>query len=288
MQPFDLLERLEQLEALDPVLQRLVRGVRRVLPPGRVRDALHGVWLGHPTHPALVLAPLGCFVGAGVLDALPGEQRAARTLIAAGLLTTPPAVAAGIADWSELHEQQQRVGAVHAMVNGGATTLYLASLAARLAGRSGTGRLLGYAGLGLVSLGGLLGGHLAYRQAAGVNHAEHVPHRVPTDWRSIASFDDLPDGDLVARDVDGESVLVLRRGAHVHVLADVCAHLSGPLHEGEVVDVDSAPCVVCPWHGSTFRLADGGVVRGPATAPQPVFDVRVEAGKVLVRLPGAG
>ena len=27
-----------------------------------------------------------------------------------------------------------------------------------------------------------------------------------------------------------------------------------------------------PWHGSTFRLADGDVVRGPATIPQPCYE----------------
>lgn len=31
-------------------------------------------------------------------------------------------------------------------------------------------------------------------------------------------------------------------------------------------------CVTCPWHGSTFRLADGGIVRGPASSPQPSYE----------------
>ncbi len=35
---------------------------------------------------------------------------------------------------------------------------------------------------------------------------------------------------------------------------------------------------VAPRHGSVFRVCDGAVVRGPATAPQPVFDTRVVAG----------
>jgi nitrite reductase/ring-hydroxylating ferredoxin subunit len=26
-------------------------------------------------------------------------------------------------------------------------------------------------------------------------------------------------------------------------------------------------CLACPWHGSAFRIADGSVARGPATAP---------------------
>jgi nitrite reductase/ring-hydroxylating ferredoxin subunit len=76
-------------------------------------------------------------------------------------------------------------------------------------------------------------------------------------------------------------VLVYRRSGVVHALADRCSHAGGPLHEGEV---DGNLCVTCPWHGSSFRLADGSVVRGPATAPQPAFDARVSEGHVEVRL----
>jgi len=48
--------------------------------------------------------------------------------------------------------------------------------------------------------------------------------------------------------------------------------------------VDADLQVTCPWHGSRFRLGDGSVARGPATAPQPVFETRVRNGSVEVRL----
>ena len=47
-------------------------------------------------------------------------------------------------------------------------------------------------------------------------------------------------------------------------------------------------CLTCPWHGSVFRVPDGSVARGPATAPQPAFDTREVGGAIQVRLPGAG
>jgi nitrite reductase/ring-hydroxylating ferredoxin subunit len=37
-----------------------------------------------------------------------------------------------------------------------------------------------------------------------------------------------------------------------------------------------------------FRVADGAVVRGPATAPQPAFEVREADGTIQVCLPDAG
>ena len=40
----------------------------------------------------------------------------------------------------------------------------------------------------------------------------------------------------------------------------------------------SSEAIVCACHGSTFRLADGELLRGPATSSQPAFDVRVRRG----------
>jgi nitrite reductase/ring-hydroxylating ferredoxin subunit len=65
-----------------------------------------------------------------------------------------------------------------------------------------------------------------------------------------------------------------------------CVHLAGPLSEGEVTIVGDDACVVCPWHGSTYRLRDGQVRRGPATMPQPVLQARIVGGRVEARRPG--
>jgi nitrite reductase/ring-hydroxylating ferredoxin subunit len=43
---------------------------------------------------------------------------------------------------------------------------------------------------------------------------------------------------------------------------------------------------VCPWHGSEFALEDGRVINGPATEPQPTFEVREQGGSIEVRAKG--
>lgn len=78
--------------------------------------------------------------------------------------------------------------------------------------------------------------------------------------------------------------MAVRDDAGVHVLAERCSHMSGPLSTGDVSD----GVATCPWHGSRFRLVDGSVVGGPATAPQPSFETRVIDGVIHVMLPGAG
>ena len=205
-------------------------------------------------------------------------------LVATGLVTVPGAAAAGFVDWAQLHPGQKRVGAVHAAANVVGSGLLAASLVARLRGRHGRGRLLGLLGVAVAGASAGVGGHLSYRFAAGANHAEDVPHLVPGEWTGIGVLDDLPDRAPARRSVGGTPVVVVRTGADVRVLADACSHLSGPLSDGQVTTAGGADCVVCPWHGSVFRLDDGAVVHGPATAPAPVFDVRVVGRRVSVRL----
>ena len=274
------ISRLEQEFRLDRVVSAGQRAAR-LIRPGKLRDALHGVWLGHPLHPMLVQVPVGAWLSASVLDFARGDERAARLLVATGLIAAVPAAVAGTADWSEQHEQQMRVGIVHAAGNVVALGLYGASLAPRDPRLSRTLRL---AGLAAVSASGLLGGHISFRLAGGANHAEEVPHLVKPGWQYLMTAADLPEGKPVHQMLGEVPVVAIRTNGAVRVLADRCSHMSGPLSGGELAD----GCLTCPWHGSVFRIADGSVARGPATAPQPAFEAREAGGAIQVCLPGAG
>jgi nitrite reductase/ring-hydroxylating ferredoxin subunit/uncharacterized membrane protein len=282
-----LSDRLEHAEELDRVVEPVQQVVRK-LPPGRLRDALHGVWLGHPLHPVLVQVPVGAWMSAAFLDALGRDEDGARHLIGLGLLASVPAALAGSADWAEQHEQQLRTGVVHAAANTAAIGLYTGSLLARARRRTGLGKALGYAGLAAVAVGGLLGGDIAYRQAGGANHAEETPHLVPAGWQDLMPLAELNPGEPARVMLSDVPIFVLRDGTEVFALADKCSHMSGPLSDGELTGEGQDRCVTCPWHQSVFRLRDGVVVHGPATADQPAFQTRIRNGIVQVCLPGAG
>ena len=274
------ISRLEQESRLDRVVSAGQRAAR-LIRPGKLRDVLHGVWLGHPLHPMLVQVPVGAWLSASVLDFARGDERAARLLVATGLIAAVPAALAGTADWSEQHEQQMRVGIVHAAGNVVALGLYGASLAPRDPRLS---RALRLTGLAAVSASGLLGGHISFRLAGGANHAEEVPHLVKPGWQYLMTAADLPEGKPVHQMLGEVPVVAVRTNGAVRVLADRCSHMSGPLSGGELAD----GCLTCPWHGSVFRIADGSVARGPATAPQPAFEAREAGGAIQVCLPDAG
>jgi nitrite reductase/ring-hydroxylating ferredoxin subunit/uncharacterized membrane protein len=280
-------DRLELADQLDRIGDPVQRGVQAVL-RGRTRDVLHGVWLGHPLHPMAVMLPLGAWIGAAVIDAARTDDRAATLLVGVGTAGAVPAAVAGINDWASLSREQRRVGLVHAGANTVALGLYAGSFLARLAGRRRLGRRLGLVALSLVGLGGYLGGHLTYRQGAGVNQAEPLLRQLPAGWHDLCELDALVAGRPTVARFGDVPVLVTRGDGEadgVTVMLERCGHQTGPLGDGKVTQVDGADCVVCPWHGSVFRLSDGSVVSGPAATNQPMLRARVMAGRVQAALP---
>ncbi|GAA0253965.1 DUF2231 domain-containing protein [Saccharothrix mutabilis subsp. mutabilis] len=150
-------------------LDRVAGAVAEAIPSGvRSSRLLRGEPMGHPAHPAAVLLPLGMFAASNVLDLLPGEGKAARALIGIGLATAPVAIATGLAEYATLDERQRRTAFVHLAANAAANLLYLTSFRLRGHGFGVVGRVVSGIGMGVLTAGGLVGGHLAYAQAAGV------------------------------------------------------------------------------------------------------------------------
>jgi nitrite reductase/ring-hydroxylating ferredoxin subunit/uncharacterized membrane protein len=284
-----LLARLERARSLDRISDPLRDAVAAVTSKGRIEDLLHGTWLGHPLHPAVVQLPVGAWISATVLDVLPrdrsGYRHGATALLTVGTLGALPAAVTGLVDWTTLSATQRRVGLVHATANTVALGLFTASIAARLGGRPARGRLLSLAGLGIAAASAFVGGHLSFAQAAGVNYGAAALSLAPTDWRDIGALEEFADGSTTTRTVDQVPVLVYRAGQRLTVLIGRCAHFGGPLYEGPTKEVDGELCVECPWHGSRFRLADGVAVQGPTAADQPTLDARIRNGRVEVRQP---
>src|SRR5262249_3619513 len=165
--PAEVARRIARAQGLDGTARALTGAVQQRIGTGARADALHGVWLGQPVHPALTGLPLGFWTSATVLDFVPGSQRASRALIALGLAGSVPAAAAGLAAWSALHREQQRVGLAHGAANASAWALFAGSLAARAAGREVSGRALALGGLATLTVGAYLGRHLAFPLGAG-------------------------------------------------------------------------------------------------------------------------
>ncbi len=270
---------IENAAVLDKPAEVVAEAVGKVLQPGKLKDALSGTPLGHPAHPALIAIPIGSWVGASWLDLVGGRgsRDAARKLVFLGIISAVPTALTGASDWSDTSGAERRVGLVHGLANSAGLGLYVASWRARRQGRQLKGAGLALVGAGVVGFSGWLGGHLAYALGVGVDTTAFLG--APTEWTDVAAEADLVEGSPVAATVGIVPLVLVRSQGEIYALNDRCTHRGGPLHEGTLVD----DCIECPWHGSRFRLADGSVAQGPATQPEPAFEVRVTAGRVLVR-----
>jgi nitrite reductase/ring-hydroxylating ferredoxin subunit/uncharacterized membrane protein len=249
----------------------------------KAKDWLNGTPLRHRIHPALIIVPLGAWTAAGLLDALDaidGDGRwseSADLLVGVGVVSALPTAATGLADWVDLYDHQRRVGVAHALVNSAALVLYAGSLGLRLGGKRGAARALAGVGLGLVSLGGMLGGDLVYNLGANVTHLLYP--KPPDEFTDACASADLPEGRVRVVEVGRVPVMLRRHEGQIQAVEAWCPHAGGPLAEGEFEGDE----VTCPWHGSRFCLRDGKPTQGPASAPLRTFDVRETGGRIHVK-----
>lgn len=110
----------------------------------------------------------------------------------------------------------------------------------------------------------------------------------------------LPEGAAVLANVDESTAVIVSRDAdgwfarsaictHTCCIVSLCADsgcgvLTSTPEACGSEEVERTDRVLCPCHGSTFRLSDGVPLDGPATVPLPAYAVSLDAaaGDVLV------
>ena len=284
--PVEVIANQDWLAPVEEGLQKAVGGAFSAAgPAGRaVKNFLHGVWLGHPLHPALTDIPIGAWTAAAVLDIADATGTrncagAADAALKVGLAGAVAAAAAGLTDWQATDGEARRVGITHGLLNLTGTVLYTTSMLLRSRRRRDAARVLSFAGYAVALTSAWLGGKLVYSMQIGVNHTAGEP--LPHDFVAVLRDEELPEDQLRRVEAGGVKVLLVRRNGSIRAIAEVCSHLGGPLAEGQL-EGDS---VRCPWHGSAFALDDGRVLDGPATHPQPCFETRVRNGLIEIRAP---
>ncbi len=290
-----LMRKIEGQEWLDRPGHTLEHGyalVQNVLgiSQGPVRGLLHGVWFGHPLHPALTDVPIGSWTTALVLDAMgagkgrrerAGYQRAARRAVGLGVVGALGAAVTGLTDWQYTHDYARRLGLVHGALNAVALGMFGWSWWERSRGRHGRGRLATLLGYPVMALSGYLGGGLTFRHRIGVDQSEQEADRLlqPREFIPVLGVDELREGTPRRVQAGDVGIVLVRSNGRIHALGDTCPHLGGPLSQGWLRD----GTIVCPWHGSAFDLETGESRNGPAVAAAPCFQTRVRDGRIEVR-----
>lgn len=103
---------------------------------------------------------------------------------------------------------------------------------------------------------------------------------VTRGFEHLANVDEVPEGELLAvTNARGEELCLFNFRGTIGAVHNVCTHAEFPISDGTLKSDGTLECV---WHGAQFACRTGAVCRGPAVDPLPVYEVRVESGKVLV------
>src|SRR5215471_2780344 len=105
-----------------------------------------------------------------------------------------------------------------------------------------------------------------------------------TDFSTGVPFDRLSDGKMMQGKVDGEDVILVRRGDDFFAVGANCTHYGGPLAKGLMLGDE----LRCPLHHACFSLRTGEALRAPAFDSIPCWRVEQIGGNVFVREKLAG
>jgi 3-phenylpropionate/trans-cinnamate dioxygenase ferredoxin subunit len=95
---------------------------------------------------------------------------------------------------------------------------------------------------------------------------------------TVAKVGEIPEGGVKIARLDDREIAVFHVAGRYYAMADVCTHDGGPLAEGVLED----HVIECPRHGARFDIRSGAVLAMPATAPVPVYAVRIEGDDIQV------
>jgi nitrite reductase/ring-hydroxylating ferredoxin subunit len=99
----------------------------------------------------------------------------------------------------------------------------------------------------------------------------------------LANVGDLSEGALLGvRRSDGFDICLFNYRGTIGAVGNECTHAEFLLSDGVLRDDGTLECA---WHGARFDCRTGGVMRGPADDPVPVFAVRIDDERVLVEGP---
>jgi 3-phenylpropionate/trans-cinnamate dioxygenase ferredoxin component len=99
---------------------------------------------------------------------------------------------------------------------------------------------------------------------------------------TLCALDEIASGSARRFEVGRHRIAVVRIDDAVYAIGDTCTHQNVSLSEGEV-DTEERT-IECWKHGSEFSLETGEALTLPATKAEPVYEVRVDGGQIVVVL----
>lgn len=254
---------------------------------------------GHPLHPALIPFPFAFLVGAfgfdaaGVVFDRPAMWTTGAYVALAGVAAALVAAIPGFIDYLFTvppDSSGKKRATKHMLIMLSAVGTFVVAWVLRGSADSRPATLqllLEAAGATLLSIGGWMGGTLAYRNQVGVDHryaraGKWIDEYVEADNNGVATVarsGELEVNQMKLVRVNGKRIVLARTADGYVAFDDHCTHRGGSLAGGTMI----CGTVQCPWHGSQFDVASGAVKAGPAERSIDTFRVELHGDRIELK-----
>ena len=96
--------------------------------------------------------------------------------------------------------------------------------------------------------------------------------------QKVASIKEIALGQAISVGLDGKSIALFNVQGKIFAVDNECTHAGGPICEGEV----SGTTVTCPWHGASFNLTNGEVLKAPASDNLNCYKVIIDGDDIKI------
>ena len=81
--------------------------------------------------------------------------------------------------------------------------------------------------------------------------------------------------------VSEERICIANVNGDFYAIGNICTHAGCPLANGTLTGHE----VECACHGSKFDIRTGEVTNPPAVTPEPIYNLKIENGSILIKMP---
>jgi naphthalene 1,2-dioxygenase ferredoxin component len=100
------------------------------------------------------------------------------------------------------------------------------------------------------------------------------------EWIDVLSANDLPTDDVISVSVAAHDIAIYTVGEAVYATGNICTHGHARLCDGFLDGYE----IECPLHQGKFDVRDGKPLCEPVTEALGSYPVRVDDGRVYVRI----
>ena len=100
------------------------------------------------------------------------------------------------------------------------------------------------------------------------------------NWHEVAEESGIVEEEPIRVYVGKDEIALFNVAGEIFATGNICTHAMASMHDG----IQEGDVIECPLHDGRFNIKTGEALCPPVTEPLPTYEVKVENGKVFVKV----